>query len=772
LVAVPGPASGTEVTLAGTVTIDAHPGLDPGRGSADQGERPSDSIGQPGHVGCQVGRSWGPPVVCGVVYLAASLLVFGHFDDLGSAHLAGPGGSDQFIQVWWIAWAEHALAHGGNPFFSNWINSPVGINAGPNGSMLALGTLFSPITAIFGPVVTWNVLVRLALFVSAFAMCIVLRRWTSWWPAAFMGGLLYGFCVCQTGEANGYLFLTFVPLPPVAFLLLYEGLVRQRWKPSRAGAMLAAVCAAQFLVSSEIFVSTLLFGLVAVACYLVAERKSFSSHWPYARTFATWAVLAGAVLLVVPVGFALFGPQAANGAPNAEVKLFHGDLLAAILSTHFQRFTTPGLSLFAWQHLESSAELYVGFPFVVAVAGTVVWLRARGIVVLAGAMAALSYLLSLGSTLYVGGHDTHVPLPYIVLAHLPLLQGLDPLRFSLFTSLFGAAVVAFGLDEAYRRWCDTRGFASHALRRRPRVTRLVVMVALAVIVVLPMLPLDAERVVRTDLSPVFSSAAIPSGSVVLTYPYANYPLFPGALGYSFLPRYQDINYALLDQAAAGIPFRLIGSYGWRPDGSTGNTAGPSSLTPASVQAFFDFEFYGVTTQPGQAHLLVSSHLVTDLRQFLHQHDVRTVIVLPVGRRPATVTAFLTSGIGAPSHFGGAAVWFDVQHRLETVAPRGSRSFVAAPPLTRVVRPLRGARLEGRQNLAATASSDLGISKVLFQITGMGRTIVLKTVPLYGWLGLWDTTKEANGTYTVRSVAYGASGQVTTSPGVVVHVANG
>ena len=42
---------------------------------------------------------------------------------------------------------------------------------------------------------------------------------------------------------------------------------------------------------------------------------------------------------------------------------------------------------------------------------------------------------------------------------------------------------------------------------------------------------------------------------------------------------------------------------------------------------------------------------------------------------------------------------------------------------------------------------------------------------YGWLARWNTATVANGTYTVQSVAYGVTGQITTSPGVVVHVAN-
>ena len=122
------------------------------------------------------------------------------FGDLGSAHIAGPGGADQTIQVWWIAWAEHALAHGQNPFFSNWINYPVGINAGPE--RFDAGARDARLTdhGRLRPRGRMECSRPPRPFVSAFAMCLVLRRWTQWWPAAFVGGLLYGFCVYQTAK--------------------------------------------------------------------------------------------------------------------------------------------------------------------------------------------------------------------------------------------------------------------------------------------------------------------------------------------------------------------------------------------------------------------------------------------------------------------------------------------------------------------------------------------------------------------------------------------
>ena len=126
---------------------------------------------------------------------------------------------DSVEQIWWLAWAAHALPHVHQMFLADGQNVPYGQNFGAQGSMLALGVLFAPVTKLFGPIVTWYILLRLSIALSAVSMCFVLRRWTSWWPAAFFGGLLYAFCGYMSW-LNLYPFLIFVPLPPLIFLLL------------------------------------------------------------------------------------------------------------------------------------------------------------------------------------------------------------------------------------------------------------------------------------------------------------------------------------------------------------------------------------------------------------------------------------------------------------------------------------------------------------------------------------------------------------------------
>ena len=330
--------------------------------------------------------------------------------------------------------------------------------------MLALGVLVSPITFLFGPVVSWNVLERAAPFVSALSMCLVLRRWTTWWPAAFVGGLLYGFSSYVT-SSGAHLYLAFVPLPPLFFLLLYEALVRQRWRPKRTGALLGLVCAAQYFISAEVFASMVMMGAGATALYLLANRKHIPGNTHYLKTTSIYAVLVGAVLLVYPILFTLFGPEHINGVPNppADLAPLHGDLLGLVVPGYFR--ATVSFPALQSSYLINSVTMYLGIPLLVAIGVIVVVLRRRGIVLLAGAMTLVSLILSLGSTLYVGGHDTHLPLPFVVLVHLPLTQGFLSTRFSLYTILFGAAIVAIGIDALHQRMVTSRHLGRFTVRR-------------------------------------------------------------------------------------------------------------------------------------------------------------------------------------------------------------------------------------------------------------------------------------------------------------------
>ena len=142
---------------------------------------------------------------------STSVLAFALFWPIWGTHptTVSEFGGDQFATMWFLQWVPHALQHGLNPFFSQYANHPFGVNLLTNTSVVLLGLLASPVTWLWGPVASFNVLITLAMPASATAGYFFARRWVAWPPAAFVAGLLFGFGPFEIAQSAGHLNLTF-----------------------------------------------------------------------------------------------------------------------------------------------------------------------------------------------------------------------------------------------------------------------------------------------------------------------------------------------------------------------------------------------------------------------------------------------------------------------------------------------------------------------------------------------------------------------------------
>jgi hypothetical protein len=602
-------------------------------------------------------------------------------------------------------------------------------------------------------------------------MCLVLRRWITWWPAAFVGGLIYGLSGYVASNVSGLLFLTFVPLPPVIFLLLHEIFVRQQWRPGRTGIVLGAVCAIQFFIWPEILASTVVMGMIAIVLVLLARRHDLVRRWRYAARAFAYTVGTGLVLLVVPLWYSLLGPQSISGTPVSPSSwtAFPTDLLGVVVPST-QRLGTEHLTAIADHRFPFATILYLGLPLLIALALFAVFLRKRRAILFAGTMALIALFLSLGPRLWVDGHETSVRLPFLILGQLPVAKGFAPGRFSLYTALFAAGMFAIGLDELRRRMREST--RPRWLSPRWRIIAAAATAAvIAAAVLIPLVPGNARPTTPTGVPSFFTSTAvdaIPPGSVVLAYPY------PDLSGPSLF--FQTTHDMMLDQAVAGMRFKLIGGYGWIPS-PTGphGTLAPTTLQPRSVQEMFDSAYYG--TAPAQGASLPARTAAAHLRAFLRRYGVGTVIALPEGANPAAVVSGVTAAIGPPVESGGVTVWFHVEHRLlvnQIHIPPGGIGGIHQPFVTEVLKPANGATLTGSEVLDAKATDDVKVTDVEFHLTGQSlhdTLIGTGAQTIDGWITRWNTTTVPNGTYVLRSVASDTSGKSTQSAGVTVRVKN-
>jgi hypothetical protein len=134
-------------------------------------------------------RAWPAAAAVVLVYLILGIVLFWHAWSTDPAINVQLGGDD-WRNVWFLQWTQWAILHGHNPLYSTAANYPVGVNILINAGAPLLGIVFSPVTLLFGPVAAFNVASTLALPLSATAAYVLMGRFTSWQPAALVGGVV------------------------------------------------------------------------------------------------------------------------------------------------------------------------------------------------------------------------------------------------------------------------------------------------------------------------------------------------------------------------------------------------------------------------------------------------------------------------------------------------------------------------------------------------------------------------------------------------------
>ena len=523
---------------------------------------------------------------------------------------------DYTLSVWFSGWVPHALAHGLNPFFSNAIYAPTGVNLAQNTESPLLGLMTAPLALFASPVVRVNLLMVLAMPVSASAAFVVLRKWQVWTPAAALGGLIYGFSPYMVGQSLSHVVLIFLPLPPFIALTLVS-ILQRRGSPHRLGVQLGLLVAAQYLIEPEVLAIVAVFTVVALAWLALRQPTNVVET---ARTMVGPAGIAlgvAALLLTYPIFMMLAGPQHFTGTTLPTMNPYHNDLLSFVVPGPLQKVSLGMSSL--GQRLDLrivtvEAGGYIGVPLLI-LSGILVWRSRRNtrmqlsLVLLLGAA-----LLSLGPYLAVDGRLTHLPLPFLILDHLPLLNDILPSRISFAVCAFLAAVVAFGLDDMHR--VDAGQVRSGYARRhwgggsKSTIFASVVLVVL-VVTQLPQWPLSPAYAAPTAASlPSVVQRSVPAGDpVAITYPYATV--------------YNGMR-PMLWQVEDGFTFRLLGGYAYHPNSSGGETLLPSPMSPPGLQQFLaaqqsSADIYGPP-------LPVSPELVATTRATLSRYNVRLVIV--------------------------------------------------------------------------------------------------------------------------------------------------
>ncbi len=574
--------------------------------------------------------------------------------------IGSPGDPPQMM--WFLAWSPFALSHGHNPFFSTYIDYPAGFNLLWNCTFPLMAAILAPITAILGPVFSYNVLETLAVGLSAWTAFLFIRRYVRNPIAAGLGGLVYGFSPGMAAQSLGHPHVTLLFLPPLILLALDEVLRVQRRPPLIVGLLLGVMVAAQILIGEEMLATTALVVAIALVIVVAMAPKLVRPRAGYAIKALLAAGVSSLILAGPLVAFQFFGPQHIHGVVHARNE-FVSDLWSFFVPTQMSLLAPPWAVHFTEKFAGNVSEWnsYVGIPMVLLLAFVAVRYWQLVIVRLATLVGVLIAILSMGVTIHYGGHVTTMPVfvlglafpllarfvpgipgltmlyttfvMWFAMARLPVFGDILPSRMMLIGYLAIGLLLAVFLEQVL----------SNLLRPLwgrvgvgGRVATIAGMAA-AAIALIPMIPVIPYWSTPSPIPAFFTSGAanrVPEGSVALIVPISN----------------SNEARPMLWQAATDMRFKMPEGYVFIPWQGGNALDPPYSVTQSTLNQLIN----------GQASIeTVDAPTRQKMVDDMAGWHVQTVIVGPMAYQNEAVALYSELLNRQPEAVGDVYVWWGV-----------------------------------------------------------------------------------------------------------------
>jgi hypothetical protein len=371
----------------------------------------------PERLRAAAGRPWARELTVLAAYLAAGAAATWPL----ASYLTGrlPASRDVAVYVWDMWWVAHQIIHLHNPWSTTYLAAPAGLQLGYHTLVPLPGALMAPVTLVFGPSASYNLLVIAVPGLAAYAMYRVARLWLPAIAGAIAAGAFFGLSAMLTYQAWYHLNIAYgtVFLP-----LTLEAAVRLRRGPTIGrGAILGVVVGASALVNQESAVMALILTVLAVGPWLAGTRGRATAA---TRLRAVAAAGIAGVVVASPQLVAMIQQARAGGNAASAASLGYTTWVANLpsLFAPSPRLADDGLTalgrIYVSQTRFETLNTFGVVLSLLAVLGLIVsWRRRNAWLLLLLWLGGAA--LALGPVLYIGRHR-----------YLPLAQTWDGVRVS------------------------------------------------------------------------------------------------------------------------------------------------------------------------------------------------------------------------------------------------------------------------------------------------------------------------------------------------------
>jgi hypothetical protein len=359
--------------------------------------------------------------------------------------------------VWNFWWVARQVTHLSNPWFTSYLAAPAGVQLGYDTLTPLLGIVMTPVTLLFGPSASYNLVAILAPGLAAYTMYRAARLWLPSRIGAIAAGAFYGYSSMLTSQAWLHLHTA---MGCVFLPLTLEAAVRLRRRPGMvSGIVLGLVVGGAILVDQEMALLAIIIAVLVLLPWLLRKLEP-RAFWAAGVAAVCAVVVASPQLLAIKQAGGRGGPATVLTGSYIRYAARLPDLFAP--SPHLASYGLTGLASIYGAHqtvgkyASHAHELAATFGVVLAItalAGLVVAWRRRGTRPLALLWLG-SAILALGPTLNVA-RDKYVPLattwhgirvsllmPYTWFVRVPVLSSFREADRLALLGLVAAALLA------------------------------------------------------------------------------------------------------------------------------------------------------------------------------------------------------------------------------------------------------------------------------------------------------------------------------------------
>jgi hypothetical protein len=379
-------------------------------------------------------------LILSIYGLVAVVMTWPVASQLGT-HLPG-GGDDLWVHQWTFWWVKESIVKGYNPLHTHLLFHPEGVSLATHNFAWLNIAAWLPLQAIVGSNVAYSLLFIATFALNGFATYLLARKVTGSPPAAFVGGLIYGFWP-YTLSHYGHPNMMLTCWVPLALLYLHRTLEERRIHDTLLAALflaLAGITRWQLLVMGSVM--TLLY---LVYCCLVnggcRTRRTLS-------LLAMTGLVAAALMapLALPVISAYLTQSSPEDTVTDESPTGQTDLLAYVLPSRNHPLWSDTAKQVYDNFIDNKVYVaFVGYTtLALALWGSMKrWRQTRFWL-----LATLVYvLLALGPQLRLNGQlYPQIPMPYRLVGDLWFVQILrKPDRFNVFLGLPLGMLASWGV---------------------------------------------------------------------------------------------------------------------------------------------------------------------------------------------------------------------------------------------------------------------------------------------------------------------------------------